>query len=81
MLLSAKKQAGMTWEEIADKLDMSLVRTRSACVGVNAVPGAKAEGLVKLAGLSQEGRLGPCEIADQDLGAGRADRSVQLPVP
>ena len=54
MILSAKKQAGMTWEEIAEKIDMSPVWTHSACMGMNAMPAEKAEALVKVMALPQE---------------------------
>lgn len=54
MILEAKKQAGLTWEGIAEKIDMSPVFTHSACVGMNAFPPAKAEMVVKVLGLPQE---------------------------
>ena len=54
MILSAKKQAGMTWEGIAEKIDMSPVWTHSACMGMNAFPADKAEALVMAMGLPQE---------------------------
>lgn len=54
MILSAKKQAGMTWEGIAEKIDMSPVWTHSAAMGMNAMPTDKAEALVKVMGLPQE---------------------------
>ncbi|WP_439523318.1 cyanase [Marivita sp.] len=54
MILSAKKQAGMTWEGIAEKIDMSPVWTHSACMGMNAFPKDKAEALVSVMGLLQE---------------------------
>ena len=54
MILSAKKQAGMTWEGIAEKIDMSPVWTHSACMGMNAFPKDKAEALVSAMGLPQE---------------------------
>ena len=54
MILSAKKQAGMTWEGIAEKIDMSPVWTHSACMGMNAFPTDKAEALVSVMGLPQE---------------------------
>jgi cyanate lyase len=57
MVLSAKKQSGMTWEEIADKLSMSSVWTHSACVGMNSMPKDKAAALVALMGLPQEAAL------------------------
>ncbi|WP_375257802.1 cyanase [Citreimonas sp.] len=54
MILSAKKQAGMTWEQIAEKIDMSPVWTHSACMGMNAMPADKAKALVSVMGLPQE---------------------------
>jgi cyanate lyase len=54
MILSAKKQAGMTWEGIAEKIDMSPVWTHSACMGMNACPKDKAGALVSVMGLPQE---------------------------
>jgi hypothetical protein len=35
MILSAKKQAGLTWEGIAEKIGMSPVWIQSACMGIN----------------------------------------------
>ena len=54
MILWAKKQAGLTWEEIAEKIDMSPVWTHSACMGMNAFPADKAELLSKTLSLPQE---------------------------
>jgi len=54
MILSAKKQAGMTWEGIAEKIDMSPVWTHSACMGMNGFPRDKAEALVSVMGLPQD---------------------------
>jgi cyanate lyase len=54
MILSAKKQAGMTWEEIAEKIGMSPVWTHSAAMGMNAMPKDKAEAMVSVMGLPQE---------------------------
>lgn len=54
MIISAKKQAGLTWEEIADKIDMSPVWTHSAAMGMNAFPPEKAALMVKVMGLPQE---------------------------
>ena len=54
MILEAKNTAGLTWEGIAEKIEMSPVFTHSACVGMNAFPPAKAEELVKLLALPQE---------------------------
>jgi cyanate lyase len=54
MILSAKKQAGLTWEGIAAGIGMSPVWTHSACMGMNAFPKDKAELLVTQMGLPQE---------------------------
>lgn len=54
MILSAKKQAGMTWEDIAAKIDMSPVWTHSAAMGMNAFPAEKAKLMVSVMGLPQE---------------------------
>ncbi|GFE49236.1 cyanate hydratase [Roseobacter cerasinus] len=54
MILSAKKQAGLTWEEIAEKIDMSPIWTHSAVMGMNAFPPEKAELMVTTMGLPQE---------------------------
>ena len=54
MILSAKKQAGLTWEEIAEKIDMSPVWTHSACMGMNAFSAEKAALLTAVLALPQE---------------------------
>ncbi len=54
MIILAKKQAGMTWEAIAEKIGMSPVWTHSAAMGMNAMPKDKAEALVALLGLPPE---------------------------
>ncbi len=54
MILSAKKQAGLTWEEIAAKIAMSPVWTHSAAMGMNAFPPEKAKLMVSVMGLPQE---------------------------
>ena len=54
MILSAKKSAGLSWEEIAEKINMSPVFTHSASMGMNAFPLDKAERLVAALGLPQE---------------------------
>ena len=53
MILSAKRTSGMTWEQIAEKIDMSPVWTHSAAMGMNAMPKAKAEALVQVMDLPQ----------------------------
>lgn len=54
MILSAKRTSGMTWEDIASKIDMSPVWTHSAAMGMNAMPKDKAEALTAVMGLPQE---------------------------
>ncbi|HCT33228.1 cyanase (plasmid) [Sulfitobacter pontiacus] len=54
MILEAKKAAGLGWEDIAAKIDMSPVFTHSACVGMNAFPADKAGALGKLLSLPDE---------------------------
>jgi cyanate lyase len=54
MILSAKKQAGLTWEGIAEKIGMSPVWTHSAAMGMNAFPAEKAKLMVTVMGLPQE---------------------------
>ena len=54
MILSAKKQAGLTWEGIAEKIGMSPVWTHSAAMGMNAFPPEKAKMMVSVMGLPQE---------------------------
>jgi cyanate lyase len=54
LILSAKKTAGLTWEEIADKIGMSPVWTHSAAMGMNAFPADKAKLMVTTMGLPQE---------------------------
>lgn len=54
MILSAKKQAGLTWEGIAAQIGMSPVWTHSAAMGMNAMTDEKAGLLVKILGLPQE---------------------------
>jgi len=53
MILSAKKQAGLTWEGIAEKIGMSPVWTHSAAMGMNAFPPEKAKLMVSVMGLPQ----------------------------
>ena len=54
MILAAKRKAGLTWEEIAEKIGMSPVWTHSAAMGMNAMPADKAEALAAIFGLPEE---------------------------
>ena len=54
MALAAKKQSGMTWEEIAAKIGMSPVWTHSAIMGMNSMPKEAAEAAVSVLALPQE---------------------------
>jgi cyanate lyase len=53
-IIEAKKKGGLTWEGIAEAIDMSPIFTHSACMGMNAFPADKAVALAKLLGLSEE---------------------------
>jgi cyanate lyase len=71
MILSAKRQAGLTWEEIAEKIDMSPVWTHSAAMGMNAFPAEKAKLMVSAMGLPQEAEFvlaeSPTKIWEQSV--------------
>ena len=71
MVLSAKRQTGMTWEEIAGKIGMSPAWTHSACMGMNSMPKDKADALVRTMGLPQEAALvlneSPTKIWEQAI--------------
>lgn len=56
-ILTAKRQAGLTWEGIAETIGMSPVWTHSAAMGMNAMPADKASALVTALGLPQEAAL------------------------
>jgi cyanate lyase len=57
MILSAKRQAGLTWEGIAASIGMSPVWTHSAAMGMNAMPAEKAQAMITALGLPQEAAL------------------------
>ena len=57
MALSRKKQTGMSWQEIAEKIGMSPVWTHSAAMGMNSMPPDKAARFVEVMGLPQEAAL------------------------
>ena len=45
MILSKKKQTGITWASIAESVGMSEVFVTSACLGMNSMPRDKADKL------------------------------------
>lgn len=51
MILRAKKRAGLSWADIADRIGMSPVWTHSAATGMNAFPEDKARAFADLLGL------------------------------
>lgn len=57
MILTAKRQAGLTWEGIAEAIGMSPVWTHSAAMGMNAMPQDKAEALAAHLALPQQAVL------------------------
>ena len=57
MILSAKRQGGLTWEGIAEAIEMSPVWTHSAAMGMNAMPKEKADALTSYLALPQEASL------------------------
>jgi cyanate lyase len=57
MILSAKRQAGLTWEGIAASIGMSPVWTHSAAMGMNAMTAEKAQATITALGLPQEAAL------------------------
>ncbi|WP_372574301.1 cyanase [Ruegeria jejuensis] len=54
MIIQAKKQAGLTWEGIAETIGMSPVWTHSAAMGMNAMPAEKADAFVGALSLPPE---------------------------
>ncbi|MBO9488835.1 cyanase [Endozoicomonas sp. G2_1] len=53
-IFAIKKEKGLSWQEIADGIDMSIVWTTSACLGMNSCPPAAANKLVSFLGLPTE---------------------------
>lgn len=53
-ILAAKKSAGLSWEEIAEKVSLGPVFLTSACLGMNSLKKVPAEKLCDLLGLSAE---------------------------
>ncbi len=54
LIIASKKTKGLSWEGIAEAIDMSPVWTHSACMGMNAMPAEKASALVKVLDLPDE---------------------------
>ncbi len=54
MVLAKKKQAGLGWAEIAERIGMSPVWTHSAAMGMNSMPQDKAAAFAELLALPQE---------------------------
>jgi cyanate lyase len=71
LILSAKRQAGLTWEGIAEKIGMSPVWTHSAAMGMNAMPEENAKALTEVLALPQEAALvlqeSPTKIWEQQV--------------
>lgn len=53
-IIAHKKKKGLTWEGIAEAIDMSPVWTHSACMGMNAMPADKAAALVEVLDLPED---------------------------
>lgn len=54
LILIAKKTLGLSWAEIAAKIEMSPVFTHSACMGMNAFPADKAAALTATLDLPED---------------------------
>ncbi|SMF08621.1 cyanate lyase [Alteromonadaceae bacterium Bs31] len=52
-IVLAKKEKGLSWEAIAQELDMGTVWVTSACLGMNSMPESPAEKLCALLGLPE----------------------------
>ena len=52
-IILAKKARGLSWEAIANELDMGVVWVTSACLGMNSMPEAIAEKLCKFLELEE----------------------------
>jgi len=53
-IILAKKESGMSWEQIAKKVGLSAVFLTSACLGQNSLKAESAKKLTKLLGLKKE---------------------------
>jgi cyanate lyase len=55
-IFAIKKEKELSWQGIADVIDMSVVWTTSACLGMNSCPEPEAEKLVQVLGLPTEAK-------------------------
>lgn len=53
-ILTAKKNAGLSWEVLSDKVGLSATFLTSACLGMNSLKKEPAEELCEVLGLSSE---------------------------
>lgn len=53
-IIIAKKSAGMSWEEIAEKVELGSVFLTSACLGMNSLKPAYADKLCEVLGLDSD---------------------------
>lgn len=53
-IFAIKKEKQLSWQAIADGIDMSIVWTTSACLGMNSFPKEQAEKLMEFLGLPEE---------------------------
>ncbi len=53
-ILAAKEAKGLTWEQIAEHVDMSPVWTCSACMGMNSMPEEQASAVANFLGLNSD---------------------------
>ncbi|MBL8806674.1 MAG: cyanase [Rhodospirillales bacterium] len=65
MIQERKRASGVTWKSIADGLGMSEVFVTSACLGMNSLPRAKADLLVRNLGLPQEAAVVLAEFPEK----------------
>lgn len=56
MIFSIKKEKDLTWEGIAEAIDMSTVWTTSACLGMNSCPEDSATKLMEFLGLPAQAK-------------------------
>lgn len=71
LIIAARIRAGLTWAEIADRIEAPLVWTVAALLGKHPVPAEKAEIVCELLGLgegvAESLRLQPARTRDDEL--------------